>query len=94
MDNNILTPEVALSQPVENPSLVLPLLSLIFGGLSVLLSCAYFLSVPIAIISIILGQLSFYKNSRRRVLAIIGICLSCVIVLIWVSYTFYNRFIW
>ena len=56
--------------------------ALVCGILGFLLSCCWFISLPLSIISIILGIIVLKKNKAGRTMAIIGIILGAITVII------------
>jgi magnesium-transporting ATPase (P-type) len=56
--------------------------SLVCGIIGILLSCCYYLSLPLAIISVILGILVLKNHKDGRPLAIVGIVLGAITILI------------
>lgn len=72
--------------PPKNNSMAIG--SMVCGIIGVLLSCCYYVSLPLAVISIVLGILVLKNKKDGKPLAIVGIVLGSITVLIAVLFIF------
>lgn len=84
------------SQPPQQKSVGLAVASMVLGILSVVMCCLWFLSVPMAIIAIVLGVIARGKAARGEAggggMATTGIVFGVIGLLIWVLFFMLGHF--
>jgi len=83
-------------QIVQKPKVPVPgnglgIASMILGILSLVMCCLYFLSIPLAIVGLVLGCVSYSKAKKAGAsngMAIAGIICSCISLVFWLIVLF------
>src|SRR5690554_2477100 len=89
VDNNYQSPELNQGPAVPDRK-GMAVASLVLGIISVVLFCAWYLSLPCAVVGLILGILSLKSSDRGMaiaglVLSIIGLAIDVVMIILFAS---------